>query len=251
MVFGRIARLFRAEINSTIDNWEDIEKSLRLAGEDARKQLEEAKASMVEVVTAEKLLGQEATRLKNDAKRWETDAETALLGGREDLAKVALGKALIAKEQLKGVNINLQNHREAISKLRSEYQTAQEKVRLAQSKQSTLIARHRSAQAHKALSSVRSKESDPLNLGDISREFDRIEAKVEQNEADAQASLEVSNWDNDDIIHNELQRVGNKVEIETALLRLKGKMVNQAQEQKQKPDNLAVRTTETLSPAAA
>lgn len=187
-VFSRLATLLKSNINDLISRAEDPEKILNQLILDMRQQLVEAKKQVASTIADEKRLRKQLDAQLNKAKEWERKAMVAVRAGRDDLATEALQRM----EEHNGLAAEHARMHElqknAADQLRASLRQLNLKIEEAARKRDLLIARKRRAEAQKRI------QETMAGFGDTSafEAFDRISSKIDQIEAEAEASAELA-----------------------------------------------------------
>jgi phage shock protein A len=187
-ILDRVSTLMRANINDMIDRAEDPEKVVRQLIMDMNNQLLQVKTQVAASIADEKQLYQRYQDNQNKADEWQRRAELAVEKGQDDLAREALTRrntfqttATGFKEQYEQQSTQVESLKEALHQLES-------KIQEATTKQELLIARSRRAKAETKIRTTLS----GLDSSSALTSFNRIEEKVNQQEARAAALGELS-----------------------------------------------------------
>lgn len=218
-LISRIKDLVRANLNDLISKAENPEKSLNLYIEDASEHLREF-AVEVNKFEAERIMVIKRIQTCETAiQDWHQQAKLALEQNREELARKALEREQKEKEQLSKLKTELLESEETSTQLKEQYQLLQEKLEEAKEKRDDLIRRSRRATAQKGAAEAITGmgKEDPLS------KIERMEEKVERNEAEAQASY-TAMTSSLSYEMNQLKKEKSKMEIDEALAKLKQEM---------------------------
>jgi phage shock protein A len=186
-IFDRFRRVVKSNLNDLISKAENPEKMLNQLIVDMSEQLIEAKKSVASAIADEKKLERAMNQNAAQSQEWERKARLALKAGKEDLAR----EALLRKQEYDTFNDQYssqwQAQHDSVDKLKSSLRGLQQKIEEAQRKKNLLIARAKRAEAQKRIQSTIS------SMGDNSAfaAFDRMTAKVDQIEAEADAMAEI------------------------------------------------------------
>lgn len=186
-LFGRFKRVIRSNINDMISRAENPEKMLNQLITDMHDQLIESKKSVALAIADEKKLERQYLQHHDQAEEWEQKAVLALRNNREDLAK----EALLRKQDYEGLvrqyREQWEAQRNSTEQLKVSLRQLQDKIEEAQRKKNLLIARAKRAEAQKRIQATMSRTADTSAF----EAFDRMAAKVEQIEAEAEATQEL------------------------------------------------------------
>jgi len=216
-LFGRIADVFKANVNDVLDRVEDPEKMLKQMVIEMEESVNKTTLAVAQAIANEKGLERKIEKARKDKDEWEHKAMLALQASRDDLARAALEKKAIAERNLTDlVPIHVQALQTS-NKLRQQLDSLKSKLDEARSRQSTLIARSQAAKAQKQIAqSIGGVGSDAFS------KFDKFEGKIEKLEAEATAFEELagSNTNLDD----EFKKLSSGPGIDNELEAMKAKM---------------------------
>jgi phage shock protein A len=216
-LFGRIADVFKANVNDVLDRVEDPEKMLKQMVIEMEESVNKTTLAVAQAIANEKGLERKIEKARKDKEEWEHKAMLALQASRDDLARAALEKKAIAERNLTDlVPIHVQALQTS-NKLRQQLDSLKSKLDEARSRQSTLIARSQAAKAQKQIAqSIGGVGSDAFS------KFDKFEGKIEKLEAEATAFEELagSNTNLDD----EFKKLSSGPGIDNELEAMKAKM---------------------------
>jgi phage shock protein A len=222
-LLDRISTLFRSNINDLISRSEDPEKMLTQILLDMRSQLVKAKQQVAAAIADEKRLRDQADAEYRQAQDWEQKAILAVNEGRDDMAKQALMRQQEHLSHAQQLEQTWESHRLETEKLKNSLRDLNDKIEEAKRKKNLLIARQRRAQAqqriHETMSSLSEKSAFEA--------FARMEERIETNERQLKASVEIEEEFSGDSLANEFKQlekrnVGSTVDMQ--LLALKQKM---------------------------
>ena len=231
-IFGRIAQLAKANINALLDAAEDPGKMLEQMVRDYTNSIVEAEAAVAQTIGNLRLLEQDHAEDLRDAEEWgskalaaskkadeyRADGDTANADKFDNLAKVALGKQLLAENQAKAVEPQIASQTEVVEKLKDGLTKMREKLDELKAKRDELNARSKTAAAQSQVNDALKSFSvlDPTN------EISRWEEKVRRKEARVQGQQELA-ASSLDAQFNGLDDLNKQAEVEERLAKLKGK----------------------------
>ncbi|HPI19674.1 MAG TPA: PspA/IM30 family protein [Candidatus Kapabacteria bacterium] len=216
-IFSRIADIFKANVNDTLDKAEDPEKMLKQMVIEMEQSVNKATLAVANAIANEKNLERKLEKARNEKADWEQKAVQALNAGRDDLAKAALEKKVISERNYLDLQPIYQQAKTTSDKMRTQLNSLKAKLDEARSRQSTLIARSQAAKAQKQIA-----QSFSGVGSDAFSKFDKYETKIEQLESQAEAfeTLAGENTKLDD----EFKMLGTSSSVDSELLALKEKM---------------------------
>ena len=222
-IFDRLTSLLRSNINDLISRAEDPEKMLTQILVDMRSQLAKAKQQVATAIADEKRLRDQADAEYKQAADWEKRAVLAVQEGRDDLAKQALmrhGEHIAHGQQLEQT---WQQHRLETEKLKNSLRDLNDKIEEAKRKKNLLVARQRRAQAQKRITETMSSLSEKSAF----EAFARMEEKIDQNERQIRAHVEIDQEFSGDRLATDfkkLEATAGNATADAQLLALKQKM---------------------------
>ena len=221
-IFSRIKTLLSANVNDLIGKAEKPEKMLNQLIIDMNQQLIESKKAVAMAIADEKKLEREKNNQAEAVKEWERKAMLAVNAGKDDLAK----EALLRKQEYERAAAEYQkqweSQRASVDQLKESLKDLQNKIDEAQRKKNLLIARAKRAEAQQKIQNTISSVSGNRSAFDA---FDRMAAKVDQMEAQADAAKELDELSKDTNLEKrfaELEKSDSSADM--MLLELKEKM---------------------------
>jgi phage shock protein A len=214
-ILDRVSTLLRANINDMIDRAEDPEKVVKQLIIDMNNQLLQVKTQVAASIADEKLLYQRYQ--DNDAKAadWQKRAELAVERGQDDMAREALSRRNAFQQTSDGFKTQYDQQATQVEQLKTALHQLEAKIQDAQTKEELLIARARRAKAETQIRTTLS----GLNQNSALANFDRIEEKVNQQEARAAALGELDT----DTMDHRFALMEQETEVDRQLAALKEK----------------------------
>ncbi|MCO4763533.1 MAG: PspA/IM30 family protein [Myxococcales bacterium] len=219
-MFQRIGLLLRSNINSMVSNAEDPEKILNQLLIDMREQFIAAKKQVAVAIADEKRLYAKLNQSKKASADWEKKAMLALQKGDEGLAREALSRkqeqdTLATQWQQQWIS-----QKQATEGLRQSLHKLNSKIGEAKRKKDLLIARAKRAEAQKSIQQT----MGGLNDNSAFDAFDRMTEKVEQTEAEAEASADLAGELSGQDLNDKFAALEQESGTNDALAALKAKM---------------------------
>lgn len=187
-LFKRIGDVLRANLNDLISKAEDPKKMLEQLVMDMEEQLIQAKKDVASAIADEKRLGAQVQEQKELASKWEQRAALAVEKGDDSLAMEALKKKKDAESLAAEYEAQWQKQKAVTDQLKQSIQQVQDKVEELKRKKNLLIARQKRAEAQDKIQDTMSKMNDSSAFDS----FGRMEEKVKQMEAEADAKEELN-----------------------------------------------------------
>jgi phage shock protein A len=190
-IFSRLKTLLSSNINDAISKAEKPEKMLNQLLIDMNEQLLESKKAVALALADEKKLERETQNQLDQAKEWERKAMIAVQAGDDELAK----EALVRKQEYDARYFEYKKQWDAqkasVGSLKEALRDLQNKIEEAQRKKNLLIARAKRAEAQQKIQSTMSGLAGNKTAFEA---FDRMAAKVDQMEAQAEAAKELEDF---------------------------------------------------------
>jgi phage shock protein A len=219
-LFDRFATLIKSNINDLISSAENPEKMLNQILIDMRDQLVKAKQQVAAAIADEKRLRDQADAEAKSAVEWEQRAMLAVREGRDDMAKQALVRQSEYLAHAQALEVTWQSHSLETEKLRAQLRDLNDKIEEAKRKKNILIARQKRAEAQKAIQDTMRGLSDNSAFDT----FERMHQKVEQIEAESEASTELGGELTGDTLQAKFKKLEGSSGSDLALAELKAKM---------------------------
>ena len=217
-IFSRLTDLLKANINDLIDRAEDPEKMVKQIIIDMEENLQNAVQGLGSVMASERQILLQLEKAQAESKLWEDRAKSALKASDEKLAKKAVDSKLEADEDVAQYQKMHTDMSTQLNKLREQVDLLKEKLNEARTRQTMLIARDKVADARKNVSSA----VGNLDSSGAFAKMDKMERKIAEKEAQADAAFEVSGIDADE--NDPFVDLERKKSIEDEFARLKDEL---------------------------
>src|SRR5215469_8709796 len=202
-IFSRLAQLIRSNLNDLISRSEDPEKMLNQVVLDMNNQLVEAKKQVAASIADEKRLAKQLEQEVANAQEWERRAMMALRAGNEELAKDALARKREHDELAATFKDQWTKQAASVEQLKKALRLLNDKIEEAKRKKNVLIARKKRAEAQRAIQETMSGLRDQSAF----ETFDRMAAKVDQIEAEAEAESDLAEEYTGDTLASQFQQL--------------------------------------------
>lgn len=219
-IFSRLGTLIKSNLNDLISKAEDPQKMLNQIVLDMQNQLVEAKKQVAISIADEKRLKKQWDEQIELSKEWERKAMLAVRSGDDALAKEALSRKQEHDRMQGELAKQWQLQKDAVEKLKEQLRTLNDKIEEAKRKKNILIARQKRAEAQKAIQDTMRGLSDTSAFDT----FDRMTQKVDQIEAEAEASTELAGQLSGDTLQQKFAALEAGPGSDNALAELKAKM---------------------------
>jgi phage shock protein A len=218
-IVGRFWTMLKSNLNHLIGKAEDPEKMLNQMLLDMQEQLILAKKQVAVAIADEKRLLKQHEDEKAKASDWEQKAMLAINAGHDDLAKQALERKAEHDKYAQGFEEQWRGQKQAVEQLKVSLNQLSDKISEAKRKKNLLVARAKRAEAQKTITDTMSGMGNTSALDTI----ERMEQKIDQMEAEAQATTELANEIQVDELSAKFEKL-NTVGSDAALEALKQKM---------------------------
>lgn len=188
-IFDRMSTIIRANINDLLDRAEDPEKMLNQILRDMETAMGDARIQVRDMLAQQKMLEADVKRVSDLRDEWQRKAELAVGQGRDDLAREALKRKNDYAAQDDVLQAQLTDQQALVNKLKGDLVQLESKYEDAKRQKDTLIARQKAARAREQMADTASKIKE---IPDYSGEFGRFEQRIREQEARAQASMEMA-----------------------------------------------------------
>ena len=182
-IFSRLTDIVNSNLNAIMDRAEDPEKIIRMVIQEMEDTVVEVRSSAARAIADQKDVQRKLKKLNAIQSDWEAKAELAISKGREDLAKAALIEKSKAADMAAHLDEELAHLAEALERSEEDVLKLDAKLREAKAKRATINARHNTASNHLR---VRTNLHDN-RIGDAFERFDKVDARIDRLEAEAEA----------------------------------------------------------------
>ncbi|PSB14197.1 phage shock protein A [filamentous cyanobacterium CCP1] len=190
-LLDRLGRVIRANLNSLISQAEDPEKILEQTVIEMQDELVRLRQAVAQAIATQKRTERQASQSAQMAEEWYRRAQLALQKGDETLAREALARRKSYQETADSLRSQLGQQQTIVSKLKQNMMTLESKLSEAKTKKDMYIARARSAKASQQLNEMLNRSGTNKTIA----AFERMEEKVMQMEAQAEATAELAEGD--------------------------------------------------------
>jgi phage shock protein A len=182
---------------------------------DMEEQLQNAVQGLGSVMASEREMLKKLNEAKDESKLWEGRAKDALKSDNEELAKKAIDKKLTADTSVKQYQKMYDNISSQSETLREQVDLLKKKLVEARARQTMLVARDKVAEARKEVISA----VGDLDSSGAFAKMDKMEKKIAEKEAQADAAFDISGMDDEE--DDEFEEMENKKVADDELARLK------------------------------
>lgn len=217
-ILDRVSTIARANVNAMLDQAENPEKMLDQLIRDMASSIDQARNEVARMIADEKELQADANRNQQLAVEWQGKAELAMKSNAEDLAREALHRKLDYDNNAKVYQAQFEAQHQAVEKAKTDFRALQNKYDETVRNREMLIARYHRAHAQEKVSQTIS----AMSAADPTSELARMETRIRQQEARAEASAELSHDSTDD----QFAKLGHDSQVEAELDALRTKLLS-------------------------
>jgi len=217
-ILQRIQRIAKANINWLLDKVEVAEQELESKINELEDAIRAGRESAASYGATFRRLENELEGLKREQDNLAAEAERALKGGDEEMARKALTEKIKLGERISQINPGIEQGKKTFEALRDNIVKLQEQLKAAKLKLQDLKARKRAAEAQKAFEQHLDKTAA---VGSSGVAFDRLEDEVMQTEAEVEIRQEIRGEGLSDI---ELAQRSRELQVEAELEAMKERL---------------------------
>lgn len=214
-----IINFFRGLFGTVAEKLEDDVRDGKFAIEDSKEQINSFRIKIAQLLAENIKMGKTLAAAKQNVDKWQSIADTAASKEDWDGAEKALGFKKNAEGEVTTLTAEIGKTEKIISNLKKQLEIAQNKIGTAESNITRLSARKDAAEIRKGLAQA---SAGLYGAGPLSS-LDKLEDKVNAQEAEADALEEMSNLSGDSDLESKYGSSSTDVSDELAALREKFK----------------------------
>ncbi|ANE22610.1 MAG: PspA/IM30 family protein [Eggerthellaceae bacterium] len=218
-IFQRITDILKANINDMLDKAEDPEKMVKQIIIEMSEQVDSATEALGQAMGSQKLAARQLEEAKRASADWQQKAELALKSGNEELARRALDSKVGVDRQIAEMQQQYDALSAQVDKLKDQVKVLKQKLDEARARQDILIARSRMADAQQGVATAVGAASSTSAFSKL----DKLEQKVAQKEATAEAFTELNGM-NVDPTEDEFAKLQHAADVDAEMAALKAKL---------------------------
>ncbi|MFC0211463.1 PspA/IM30 family protein [Paenibacillus chartarius] len=222
-IFKRLRDLTAATINDLLDKAEDPVKMLNQFLRDMEEDIVEAESAVAKQIAIEKKFQQQYLEAEEMVQKREEQALKALEQGNEDLARRALQDKKEHQARYDELKRQYDIAKANADKLRDQLGEMKDEFTKMKNKRELLVARAEAAKAQKQINQAIS----GFGVDNGAKGFSRMEEKVLQMEAEAQASGELVSKNRS--LDDELEKLNKNDGVDDELAALRAKLAEKKQ----------------------
>lgn len=216
-LFKRLRDITMSRINDLLDKAEDPVKMAEQYLRDMADDIADAETAVARQIAVEKKFKQQMEETQELVDKRQQQAEMAIMADNEELARRTLADKKEQQEKLNTYTEQYQIAKQNADTLRAQLTEMKNEFNKMKNKKDLLVARHEAAKAQKTINQAIS----GIGNNTASRGMERMEDKVRQMEAEAQASGEL--YSSSKTLDQELKEL-EKSAIDDELAALKAKL---------------------------
>ncbi|MBU5316756.1 PspA/IM30 family protein [Clostridium bornimense] len=181
-VFTRVSTMFKAKVNSKLDEMENPIELLDQKIKDMEKSLSDAKIASAQVIGNARETEKKVLKAKAEVEDYDNKVRLALSKGNEDLAKKALAEKIKAENNYNALLQAQTVAREKAEALKGKLIELQKELDKTRAYRDEAAARYANAEASKTVNEIVANvntKSNNINLDNIERNIARKEALAE------------------------------------------------------------------------
>lgn len=181
-LFKRVSNIFRAKVNSTLDEVENPIELLDQKIRDMEESLNKAKLSSAQILGNVHEIDKKMDEAKRTSEEFEEKVKLAMSKGNEELAKKALAKKLEADKTYNSLKTSYDEARKKAEAIKTKLRDLEEEISKTRNYRDEASARYNNAEASKKVNEILanvSTDSNKINLDDIERKIQKKESLAE------------------------------------------------------------------------
>jgi phage shock protein A len=229
--------VFGAKVNRALDRMENPAETLDYSYEKQLGLLRDVKRGLADIATSKQRLKLQSEKLQQQDAKYQSQAQQALMQGREDLARIVLQRRQAITPQLEGLSVQIVSLDEQQAKLTQASQTLQARIEMFRTHKETLKAQYTAAQAEVKIGESFTGLSSEMN--EVGLAVQRAQDRIEQMRARSGALDELmesgaledytARLSGDDDIDRQLRLASGGDEIDAEIAALKAQLPSQQQ----------------------
>lgn len=220
-IFNRLGDLVKANANDAIDRMEEKnpEKMVKQIVIDLQKEVNKATQNLGKAKANERIAKAKYNNALKVSQDWENKAKTALSQGNQELAKEAISRKVRADEDVTSYKSMYDSISSQTDEIEEQVNNLKAKLDEAKSRQSMLIARSQMADTKKNIA----KSQGNFDGSSALEKFNRMEEKIIQKEAEADAFSEIAGGADTDL-NDAFAQLESDSRVEAEMARLMAEM---------------------------
>lgn len=180
-LWSRFRAIFGAKVNSALDRMENPAETLDYSYEKQLSLLRDVKRGLAEIATSKQRLKLQAEKLRQQDSKLQSQAQQAVLQGRDDLARLALQRRQTIQPQLESLSTQVSSLDDQQAKLADASQKLQMRIEMFRTQKETIKAQYQASSAQVKIGESFTGISREMN--DIGTSVQRAQDRIEQMQA--------------------------------------------------------------------
>lgn len=215
-LLDRVKDLMSANLNDLLSSAEDPEKMANEYLRQLDEQYYQAKSDVAQAMADENRLHQKMLEHQAEVQKWQTNAETALRAGKEDLAKQALVRKTQAQSLANQYEQQFKAQDEQVDALEDALALLEVRISETKARRDLIIAKKNRAQTQESIQSTARAMSKVTALDKLDALEDRVDDQLAK--AEAMAELETDSLD------SQFKKLEEETGVDSELAELKQKL---------------------------
>jgi phage shock protein A len=238
-LLSRFRAIFGAKMNKALDRMENPAETLDYSYEKQLSLLRDVKRGLAEIATSKQRLKLQADKLRQQDSKLESQAQQALVQGREDLARLALQRRQTIQPQLESLGTQIGQLDDQQAKLADASQKLQTRIEMFRTQKEAIKAQYQASSAQVKIGESFTGLSREMN--DIGSAVSRAQDRIEQMQARSGALDELiesgaledytARLSPEDDIDQQLRISGGGNDIDAQIAQMKAELSGPAQPQ--------------------
>ncbi|MCM8530988.1 MAG: PspA/IM30 family protein [Lentisphaeraceae bacterium] len=228
-IFKRLKDMISANINDMLDKIEEPEHAIDQMIKEMEESILELRKQTASSIASSKISSKRLDEIKLEVIKWQKNAELAIVGGQDELAK----KALLKKNELEALVLQhetqLAEEESMIERMKSDLHQVEDKVQEARRKREVLLMKKRAADSKKKMleSSEKAQAAFDGSASSIINGFDsfsKYEEKIERELAELEAREELKPSKQNSSLEAQFDHLQGNDDVDDELAALKKKL---------------------------
>ena len=180
-MWSRIRAIFGAKVNKALDRMEDPAETLDYSYEKQISLLRDVKRGLADVATSKQRLKLQAEKLQQQDTKYQSQAQQAVMQGRDDLARMVLERRQALQPQLQSLTTQISQLDDQQTKLQDASEKLQTRIEMFRTQKEALKAQYQASNAQVKIGESFTGLSREMN--DIGMAVQRTQDRIEQMQA--------------------------------------------------------------------
>lgn len=181
-IMNRLSNMFKAKVNTTLDEMENPIELLDQKIRDMEESLNTAKLSSAQILGNVHEIEKKMNAAQSESKEFDEKVKLALSKGNEDLAKKALQRKLEADKNYENLKASYTDAKQKGDAIKNKLRDLEAEIQKTRTYRDEAVARFNNAEASKKVNEILANVetgSNKINIDDIERKIQKKEALAE------------------------------------------------------------------------